>query len=1082
MAATFPASSHSRSLLVVVLVALCASFLLLPLFSSRTLSDRGSTPPFATSSSDPAAALQLNLSQLIDSQQLIGSLVSQIAPVDVAVPSERLEARVKELLAAWDPTRVISPSTETGRKGRKAKKGRKKRGKSAQGGASANAAEGETASLSGASAEESPGELVQGGTELLPSAPPVPRAPHLVDCAERARQHREEWWAARPADGSLPPWAVVWRAREHASRDPSAYEMLPRRERAEDREEEEVERDGGEGGEDDEVKRGREAREKAHGGGSGAHAVTAAASGGAAAAAAGEAAETSSQQFSLSTDADVIAEGPFPPWVEGGEGGEGGNLPLTRLVQTHLWRLQFPANCSQPHVRCASPPPVPSSAHPPFRPSTLPPILPSAHPPFRPSSLPPILYPPSSPHLSRSPMQRALLSCPNAIPFPKPLSHQGRPLSSPPCHWRHLLPLPLSLPSSSHCPLFPVAFPSTNVHVCRFMYAAFERRRRDGFAKQLVYMAAALGQAVQQGRVLVARTYDRTQHAGCEGEANAQWHCYFLPETSDECRSFTSPPLYPLPLSPIPSLPRSTNPSGCPPPPAPSPHRRVKALSEQPASYVGPDPLIVTGRRVTEAPLEEWGEGEGDEGDSDVSAAENPTNQSPSTDILTNAGSEEAKSGRPGSAEEYFRAEVPRVWGEPWRDMVGRAEPPVMAGPGAPTPTTNPLSPPRPPNHISPQPPFSSPQAEAPVVASPGAPTPTTTPLSSPNLSPPPFFPPPRLKHLWWRAQALRFLLRAPSPYLCHVSNVIRHAEFGSMAARLAALGEAAVAQADVAEKDNSQQQQPEQKEVKQKRQQAQKQKQRAQRRRLALQAGRHWAANHNSSSASATTSMASHVTSATIDATEVVSSTAPAHTPSTTQDSPSSMENDLWRRHVAVWVPWPLVAVHVGRAGQDGVQAGVRRAVGALVAVRQQLPAARFVWLTADEQESHTPCPSIPSSSSFPHSLIIFPLCPSTAPLLPSATGAAGNNPWLNLAATPGWTWFYSHTPPSSSSSASAPAKQQQQQALQEVVGAAFTNVLVAQQADVFIGSTKSPRSYLIYALRCTAGKLQSSFLDMGL
>ncbi|CAI5942080.1 unnamed protein product [Closterium sp. NIES-64] len=1060
MAAAFPASSHTRSLLIIVLVALCASFLLLPLFSSQPPSERGSTPRFDTSSSVPAATLQLNPSQpLFSSQQLIGSLVPQIAPVDVAVPSERLEARVKELLAAWDPTRAISPSTETDRKGRNAKNGRKKRGKSAKGNAPANAAEEETASPLGESAKEP-----------LPPAPPVPRAPHLVDCAERARLHREEWWAARPADGSLPPWAVAWQARDHASRDPRAYEMLPRRERAVDREgEEEGEKEEGEGEEEDEGVRGREVREKAdHGGGAGAHVATAAASSvgaAAAAAAAAETAEPSSQQFSLSTDADVIAEGPFPPWVEGGEGA---NLPLTRLVQTHLWRRQFPANCSLPHVRCAPPPPVPFSAHPPFRPSSLPPILPSAHP------LPPITSPIPIPHAAGC----ALLSQRHAL--------------SPP-----LAPLPLA-----------------------FMYAAFERRRRDGFEKQLAYMAAALGQAVQQGRVLVARTYDRAQHAGlvlvvaalgqavqqgrvlvartydrahhtgCDGEANAHWHCYFLPETSDECRrrvkvlselpsSYVGPdpksrgvesqrrlcrseflrrhenPLPPYNPSPhkrvkeLLELPfesiRKSSSSSL----QPSPHRRVKELSELPSSYTGADPLIVTGRRVTEAPLEEWGEGEGDKGDADVAAAENPANQVPSVDSSANEGVEEAKPGRTGSAAEYFRAEVPRVWGKPWLDMVGRVgEPWGVGGVGAGEEAMGGIG-------------GGRGVEEDGSGGGRGRDDGVNGSRSDPKQLN-------RLKHLWWRAQALRFLLRAPSPYLCHVSNVIRHAEFGPVAARMAALGEAAVAHADVAG-----------------------------------EVGRDCDGRDCTwEECECVATLLSLVAHFSLSFPSLFSlSLFPLSFPSLFSLSLFShsflslfgsqitsipllhlshlshlsrlcriMESDLWRRHRAVWVPRPLVGVHVGRAGQVRVQTAVQRTMGALLAVRQHLPAARFVWLTADEQEAGV-------QRSMGALLAVRQQLPAARFVWLTADE---QEPLDQLAATPGWTWFDSHTPRLSSSSSTG-ASANQQQVLQKVVGAAFTNLLVAQQADVFIGSTKSPRSYLIYALRSTSGKLQSSFLDTG-
>ncbi|CAI5984002.1 unnamed protein product [Closterium sp. NIES-64] len=44
----------------------------------------------------------------------------------------------------------------------------------------------------------------------------------------------------------------------------------------------------------------------------------------------------------------------------------------------------------------------------------------------------------------------------------------------------------------------------------------------------------------------------------------------------------------------------------------------------------------------------------------------------------------------------------------------------------------------------------------------------------------------------WWRAQTTRFAMRWPSPYLCHVTNIARHAAFGPLTARQVVAGEAA--------------------------------------------------------------------------------------------------------------------------------------------------------------------------------------------------------------------------------------------------------------------------------------------------
>ena len=49
-------------------------------------------------------------------------------------------------------------------------------------------------------------------------------------------------------------------------------------------------------------------------------------------------------------------------------------------------------------------------------------------------------------------------------------------------------------------------------------------------------MAGALAHALRLRRVLVIRQFDRAAHGGCEGEHRGRWSCYFLPETSHECR------------------------------------------------------------------------------------------------------------------------------------------------------------------------------------------------------------------------------------------------------------------------------------------------------------------------------------------------------------------------------------------------------------------------------------------------------------------------------------------------------------------------------------------------------------------
>ncbi|CAI5507877.1 unnamed protein product [Closterium sp. Naga37s-1] len=78
------------------------------------------------------------------------------------------------------------------------------------------------------------------------------------------------------------------------------------------------------------------------------------------------------------------------------------------------------------------------------------------------------------------------------------------------------------------------------------------------------------------------------------------------------------------------------------------------------------------------------------------------------------------------------------------------------------------------------------------------SPTVSATPPTAsqlPPTSPPPPFPPHFLFPLtssyqvhWWRAQSIRFLLRFPSSYLCHITNRVRHTSYGlSVAAHLSA-------------------------------------------------------------------------------------------------------------------------------------------------------------------------------------------------------------------------------------------------------------------------------------------------------
>ncbi|CAI5462525.1 unnamed protein product [Closterium sp. Yama58-4] len=62
------------------------------------------------------------------------------------------------------------------------------------------------------------------------------------------------------------------------------------------------------------------------------------------------------------------------------------------------------------------------------------------------------------------------------------------------------------------------------------------RGRFLGVGAQVNWLAGVLGTAVVEGRVLVVRHYHRAAHDGCHGVHHGRWSCYFVPETSPECR------------------------------------------------------------------------------------------------------------------------------------------------------------------------------------------------------------------------------------------------------------------------------------------------------------------------------------------------------------------------------------------------------------------------------------------------------------------------------------------------------------------------------------------------------------------
>ncbi|CAI7773181.1 unnamed protein product [Closterium sp. NIES-54] len=73
----------------------------------------------------------------------------------------------------------------------------------------------------------------------------------------------------------------------------------------------------------------------------------------------------------------------------------------------------------------------------------------------------------------------------------------------------------------------------------KFLVVDVLRRVRGSFlgvGAQVNWLAGVLGTAVVEGRVLVIRQYHRAAHHGCHGVHRGRWSCYFVPETSSECR------------------------------------------------------------------------------------------------------------------------------------------------------------------------------------------------------------------------------------------------------------------------------------------------------------------------------------------------------------------------------------------------------------------------------------------------------------------------------------------------------------------------------------------------------------------
>ncbi|KAF3501734.1 hypothetical protein F2Q69_00039740 [Brassica cretica] len=70
----------------------------------------------------------------------------------------------------------------------------------------------------------------------------------------------------------------------------------------------------------------------------------------------------------------------------------------------------------------------------------------------------------------------------------------------------------------------------------KFLVADWETLPGFGIGAQIAGMTGLLAIAINENRVLVTNYYNRADHDGCKGSSRGSWSCYFLPETSKECR------------------------------------------------------------------------------------------------------------------------------------------------------------------------------------------------------------------------------------------------------------------------------------------------------------------------------------------------------------------------------------------------------------------------------------------------------------------------------------------------------------------------------------------------------------------
>eukprot|EP00271_Cylindrocystis_brebissonii_P011395 TRINITY_DN2884_c0_g1_i1.p1 TRINITY_DN2884_c0_g1~~TRINITY_DN2884_c0_g1_i1.p1 ORF type:complete len:859 (-),score=198.23 TRINITY_DN2884_c0_g1_i1:586-2973(-) len=72
----------------------------------------------------------------------------------------------------------------------------------------------------------------------------------------------------------------------------------------------------------------------------------------------------------------------------------------------------------------------------------------------------------------------------------------------------------------------------------RFLLVKWDGEPESSLADRIATMAKHLAQAMTEGRVLVTGKFDHARHHGCRGgDKFGRWACYFLPETSPDCRA-----------------------------------------------------------------------------------------------------------------------------------------------------------------------------------------------------------------------------------------------------------------------------------------------------------------------------------------------------------------------------------------------------------------------------------------------------------------------------------------------------------------------------------------------------------------